>query len=345
MVKRLILTGLVLGSCAVPVGIAFAGQTPRSAAPLAQKPLSNKVVWYVDVIKANPIADAIAQGINQSIVKAGGSIVRSFDFNSQTNAIDPALQAQAFQRAITQKVSAIVYFVLDPTAPRPQVQAAMKAGIPVFAVGGVPKGFKVSAYTKQNDCALGAVPARYLASRLPKSAKVTTIGGPSTPATLTEMACAEKALKAAGMTYVGDPKQQQNLTDTAPGGQQIMQAILQKYPDIQGVFAENDDTALGAAAAAKAAGKHVLIMGRNGEPAAVAAVKAGTLVGTCDYNPVKLGEIIGTAVVKQLSGKARYKNNHAIPGPLAAKCLVTKKTASRWVPWNKRVKYVALKEG
>ena len=72
-----------------------------------QKPLDGMLVWEVDVLNSNPAVNGWAQGLNQSIAKAGGELVRSFAVN-QAGQVDLALQAQGFDRAIAAKPDAIV---------------------------------------------------------------------------------------------------------------------------------------------------------------------------------------------------------------------------------------------
>jgi erythritol transport system substrate-binding protein len=60
-----------------------------------------------------------------------------------------------------------------------------------------------------------------------------------------------------------------------------METILQANPDIKGVITGNDTMALGAAAALQAAGKtEVIVVGFDGIPEVVDAVKAGTIKAT-----------------------------------------------------------------
>ena len=57
-----------------------------------------------------------------------------------------------------------------------------------------------------------------------------------------------------------------------------METILQRNSDIQGVIAGNDTMALGAVAAIKAAGlTDVVVVGFDGSPDAIAAIKAGDM--------------------------------------------------------------------
>ena len=55
-----------------------------------------------------------------------------------------------------------------------------------------------------------------------------------------------------------------------------METLLQRHRDVQGVIAGNDTMALGAVAAIKAAGlKDVVVVGFDGSPDAIKAIKAG----------------------------------------------------------------------
>ena len=68
-----------------------------------------------------------------------------------------------------------------------------------------------------------------------------------------------------------------------------METILQRNPDIQGVIAGNDTMALGAVAALKAARlKDVVVVGFDGSPDAIAAIKAGDMYATA-LQPAALG--------------------------------------------------------
>jgi erythritol transport system substrate-binding protein len=65
-------------------------------------------------------------------------------------------------------------------------------------------------------------------------------------------------------------------------GQEKMEALLSKNPDVQGVIAGNDEMALGAINALKEAGKlaKVKVLGFDGNQDAVNAVKSGQMVAT-----------------------------------------------------------------
>jgi ribose transport system substrate-binding protein len=154
--------------------------------------------------------------------------------------------------------------------------------------------------------------------------------------------------KSKGLPVIGSEDPQRNPIDNAAGGQKSMQGILQTVPDANAVLAYNDDSALGAISAAKAAhkdpGKAIYIGSRNGGPDAVAAVKAGTLMVSCDVDPIGFGQKIGQAAVDQVTGKHDYENAVKI-APLSSKsCLIDKDTVGSYVNWTDRIKYAKLTE-
>jgi ribose transport system substrate-binding protein len=331
------LAALTLAACGSDSGSSSGSASSGSA--------DGKTVWYADVTDANPLVAAIAQSLNHSLTGAGASMTRSFAMNNTTGQIDLGVQAEAFTRAISSQPAAIVYFVLDPKSPKPQIERARRAGIPVFAAFGKPDGIEVNGYITLDDSKQGYLSAQYLAKQLPKGAKVAIIGGPPTPNVNAELEGANKALQEAGVQIVGSVDQQRNLQDNAAGGQQVMQGILQRYPDVQGVFSYNDDSALGAIAATKAAGKKVLFTSRNGSADAIAAIKSGDLLATCDIDPVTLGQNLGKAVVAQVSGSKTYDHSAKLPSPDASQCLITKENVDSWKPYEQRIGYQKIKTG
>jgi ABC-type sugar transport system substrate-binding protein len=130
-----------------------------------------------------------------------------------------------------------------------------------------------------------------------------------------------------------------------------MQGLLQRFPNLKGVFVYNDDSAEGAIAAIHTAHKHILVASRNGEPPAVDLVKRGELLATCDIDPITIGEKLGTAVVQQVAGQKKFWGVKLHGPPAAEKsalwpkgCLITKQNASRYVPWDKRIRYANIGE-
>lgn len=86
-------------------------------------------------------------------------------------------------------------------------------------------------------------------------------------------------------------------------GLEVMENILQSQPDIQAVFAHNDEMALGALEAVKASGRDIMIVGFDATDDAVAAVEAGDMAATVAQQPELIGKIGVETAVKVLSGE------------------------------------------
>ena len=343
MKKTTLLSALALSAVAA---LALSACTPEESPSTGGggEEGGSKTVWYADVMDSNPIATAISQGMNQTLEENGLTMVRSLAIDTTTGNIDIGAQAQGLTRAIASEPAAIAYFMLDASAARPQVEEAMGKDIPVFAAFGKPD-FDVNGYIALYDEDQGYVSASYLAEHLQKGDKVAILGGPATQNVMAAEAGATKALEEAGMQIVGDVEQQRNLTDGAAGGKEIMQGILQQNPDIKGVWVYNDDSAMGAIAAAKQAGASVLFTSRNGTVDAIAAVKAGDLLGTCDIQPALLGSALGQAIADQVNGTKEFKDSERIDSPPADGCMVTNDNVDDWKAPEELIQYADIPLG
>lgn len=88
-------------------------------------------------------------------------------------------------------------------------------------------------------------------------------------------------------------------------GYNAMQDILASNPGVVAVFAENDNMALGAAAAIEEAGKagEILVFGFDGNESAVQAIKDGTMAGTIAQQPVEIGKLGVELALQKIAGE------------------------------------------
>ncbi|WP_436761543.1 ABC transporter substrate-binding protein [Streptosporangium sp. V21-05] len=89
-------------------------------------------------------------------------------------------------------------------------------------------------------------------------------------------------------------------------GQQVTEQLIQSNPDIDGIYAENDEMALGAVTALKGAGKKagdVQIVSIDGTRGAVQAIADGWLVAVVESNP-RFGALAFETAKKFLDGEA-----------------------------------------
>mgnify|MGYP000138545147 CR=1 FL=1 len=109
-------------------------------------------------------------------------------------------------------------------------------------------------------------------------------------------------------------------------GQQVMEDILTRYPNVKGVFAANDLMALGAAEAVKARGKtgQVLIVGFDAIPEAAQAILRGEMAASVAQNPYNMGKFGVEYAVKALKGQRIPKRIDT------GTTLVTRENAARY---------------
>lgn len=87
-------------------------------------------------------------------------------------------------------------------------------------------------------------------------------------------------------------------------GLDVMTNMLQANAGVDGVFAENDEMALGAIKAlGSKAGKSVAVVGFDGTPDGLKAVEAGTLYASVAQQPKELGRIAVQNAVRAAKDK------------------------------------------
>ncbi len=92
---------------------------------------------------------------------------------------------------------------------------------------------------------------------------------------------------------------------TTDGARPVVQDLIQRFPQVNAVFAINDPSALGAVSALEAADrlKDVTIVTVDGSQEGVEAVKAGRLLSTSAQFPREIGRIAAEKLYEHLEGK------------------------------------------
>jgi anti-anti-sigma factor len=87
-------------------------------------------------------------------------------------------------------------------------------------------------------------------------------------------------------------------------GAQVMQAALAAHPDVQGVFAHNDEMALGALEVLESAGRRdVVVVGIDAIPESLTAIHAGRMGATVDSSPYALGRTALSHALRLVRGQ------------------------------------------
>ena len=223
---------------------------------------------------------------------------------------DPAKQAGQVDDLIQKKVAVILINPCNSDAAKTMVEKAAKAGIPVISVDRGVNGAEVLSHIASDNVAGGVLAGQELLALVGEGAKVVELEG------IPGASAAVDRGKGFNEAVVG----KLNVVASQPAdfnrdkGFTVMQNIIQANKDIRGVFAHNDEMALGAIKALEAAGlKDVIVIGFDAVDDAVAAVKAGNMKATVAQKPSLIGSMAVETAVAHIKGEAVQKQ---IPVPL-----------------------------
>jgi ribose transport system permease protein len=244
----------------------------------------------------NPFFVQIRQGAEQEAKKLGVDLTVTDAQN------DASQQANQLQNFTSSGLSTIVVNPVDSDAAGPSVRSANKADIPVVAVDrGVNKA-EIDALVASDNVEGGRMAARALGGKLGGEGSIVILQGQAGTSASRErgQGFAEGLKEFPGIKVVA--KQPADFDRTK--GLDVMTNLLQAHPDVRGVFAENDEMALGAAKAlGSRAGKDVQVVGFDGTPDGLKAVEAGTLYASVAQQPTELGRIAIRNALDAAEGK------------------------------------------
>lgn len=245
----------------------------------------------------NPFWAAVQAGAEQAGTDWGVSVT----VVAPPTESDVQAQIAQMEDAVTQGAAGIAVAPTDPAALAPSIQAALDAGVKVVFVD--TKGSNEGVTYIGTDNEVGAALAgKYLCDNVPAGGKVAIIQGVITTSTGKARADgAHNAVTACGLNLVAEVPAD---FDKAKG-QAAMEDILTKNPDLAGVFASNDNMALGAVEALRGQdllGK-VIVVGFDANPDAAAAILAGEMNATIAQSPKNIGKFGVESLIHLINGE------------------------------------------
>lgn len=283
-------------------------QPPEWAKPAKKNNLKDiKIGLSVSTLN-NPFFVSLKNGVVKE-AKAKGIEVIVIDAQN-----DSAKQVNDVQDLLQKGVDALLINPTDSAAISTAVQSANNIGIPVITLDRSADKGKVESLVASDNVKGGQMAATYIVEQLGKNAKVVELEGvPGASATRE---------RGKGFHLVADKKlkvvEKQSAHFDRTEGLNVMENIIQGNPDVQAVFAHNDEMALGALEAINSSGKDILVVGFDGNDDALKSIKDGKLNATVAQQPELIGKLALDAAGDVLQGKKVKKN---IPAPLK---LVTK---------------------
>jgi len=216
---------------------------------------------------------------------------------------DAAAQLSSVEDLLIKQIDVLIVNPVDGNAVVSAITAANDAGVPVITVDRGAEGGDVVSHIASDNVAGGEMAGDYIAEQLGEEGKVVELEGiPGTSAARDRGKGFNQAMdKYAGMEVIA---RQPAGFDRAEG-MTVMENILQGNPEIDAVFAHNDNMALGAMEAIAAAGRsdEIMIVGFDAIDDAVAAVEAGDLAATIAQKPDLMGEMAVETAIKVANGE------------------------------------------
>lgn len=228
---------------------------------------------------------------------------RGLDLVVTSCEMDPAKQASQLEDFVAQRVTAIIAAPCDSDAIGPNLKDAETARIPVFTVDIAARSGKIVSHVASDNVQGGRLAAQALARYLDGQGKVLVIDHPTVASVQDRLKGFEEEIKKTpGIAVVGRP----SADGQRAKAMAVMEDMLQAHRDLKGVFAINDDSALGALSVLEAAGrKDVVIVGFDATPEAQKAILRGSaLKADVAQHPRAIGRKVVEMVARSLAGES-----------------------------------------
>lgn len=224
---------------------------------------------------------------------------------------DPAKQLASVEDLIQERVPVILLNPTDSDAVANVVKEATAAGIKVISLDRAVNGATVSSHIASNNVVGGKMAAEFLLKRIGGAGNLVELEGiPGSSAARERGEGFEDVVKSDPNVKV--VSEQPADFDRAKG-LSVMENILQGNRNVRGVFAQNDEMALGAERAIAEAGlRNVAVVGFDATPDGLAAVKSGELAGTIQQRLESIGKL-GIDAAKRLIEGEPVQQNISVP--------------------------------
>lgn len=246
----------------------------------------------------NPFFVSLAEGAKAAAEEKGVSLAVA-DAGD-----DSAKQQNDIEDLVSRNVSVLIVNPVDSDAVAPAVQNAISQGIKVISVDRVVNGVDVDCQIASDNVAGAKMATEYLVELIGEGAKVAELQGvPGASATIDRGAGFHEAADEA-LNVVAS----QSANFDRAEGMSVMENVLQSDGSIQGVFAHNDEMALGALQAIAATGKDIKVVGFDATDDAVNEIKAGRMAATVAQKPELMGETAILTAIRLIAGEEVEKS-------------------------------------
>ncbi|HEY0453262.1 ABC transporter substrate-binding protein [Actinophytocola sp.] len=247
---------------------------------------------------------AVKKGAEAEAAKQGARVT----FVGPPTEKDVEQQINMLTNDIAKSPQAIGFAALDSQAAEPLLQQAKSQNIPVIAFdSGVDSQVPVTTVSTDNKAA-AAEAAKHMAELVGNKGKVAMVVHDQTSKSGTDRRDGFKewmAANAPGITVLqpqyggGDQLESANIT----------KSIISANPDLKGIYASNEGSAIGVIKGVEESGKTGLqLVGFDSGKAQVDAIRDGSMAGAVTQDPVNMGKELVIAAMKAINGKDQPKS-------------------------------------
>ena len=260
-------------------------------------------IGYTCMDGTNPFFVTLEAAIKE-VVEANGDELISLDPQNSNEK-----QISQIEDLISQGIVAMFVNPVDRDGIIAGLDKLKEAEIPMFGFDTevADMSYLVS-YAGSDNYNAGFVCGEDLVAKCPDGGNIIVLDSPTMQSVVDRTDGFLAAIEGKGFTVVSQidcmgNQEQGNLNGTD---------ALTAHPDAVAIFGGNDPTALGAYAAAEAAGSSALIYGVDGSPDIKALIAEGKVTGTGAQSPLSIGKTIAEVYYKWVAGEeveARYPIN------------------------------------
>jgi len=209
-----------------------------------------------------------------------GVELRTHDSQNQSS-----IQMAAVENFIAQKVDGILISPMTTDSLVPAIEAAVRAGIPVATVDRKANTDMVLIHVGADNIEGGRAAARYIIEKLGNKGTVIQLEGtPGASAALDRKAGFDEIIRASNVRVLVS----QTADFSRSRAQNVMENLMQAYPNFDAVFGANDEMIIGAIEAMQSAGINPaskVTIGFDATTDAFSYMKEGKLDATIDQFP------------------------------------------------------------
>lgn len=243
----------------------------------------------------NPFFVDLKSGIESEAKKLGYNVIV---LDSQN---DPAKEVSNMEDISVKNVDVVLLNPVDSDSAIASVMVANNLDLPVITVDRAANGGKVVSHVASDNVEGGKMAAQYVVDQLDGKGNIVELEGiAGSSATRDRGAGFDNEIKNSNLNII--TKQSADFDRTK--GLSVMENIIQSKGDIDAVFAQNDEMALGALKALQDANMNdVLVVGFDATDDAVASVQKGNMAATIAQQPKLIGETAVDLAHRFLSGE------------------------------------------